>query len=80
LRIVLREAVNKLAEASIRLACSDSIAVVLSPESISVTIVLRVPLGPIPVLMNKESIMGVACPALAAVAVASGLGLISLAA
>lgn len=40
----------------------------------SVTIVLAVPLGPIPVLMKTESIMGVACPALAAVAVVSGLG------
>jgi len=39
----------------------------------SVTIVLLVPLGPIPNLMNMESIIGVPCPAFLAVAVLSGL-------
>ena len=42
----------------------------------SVTIVLLVPLGPMPVLMNLESMRGTDCPALMAVDVVSGLGVI----
>ena len=51
-------------------------AVVLRPLSMSVAMVLAVPLGPIPVLMNNESILGVSCPALMAVDVLSGLGVV----
>lgn len=43
----------------------------------SVAMVLLVPFGPIPVLMNRESTTGVGCPALLAVAVESGLGVVS---
>ncbi len=55
----------------------NTFAVLLSAASMMVVMVLLVPLGPIPVLMKSESTLGVDCPALSAVAVVSGLGVIN---
>ena len=53
-----------------------TLAVVLSPESISVIIVPAVLLGPNPFFMNSESIMGTEMLAVRLTAVEMGLGVI----
>ena len=57
----------------------DKTSVVLSPRSMSSTIVPKVPFGPSPFKMNWEVIRGMGSPLLMAVAVESGLGVISFA-
>ena len=76
--IVAEDWTNCLADKSMLYACWDNIYVVLSPLSISSTMVFIVPLGPIPVLIKIESMFGSGSPGTTP-SVAVGSGVINLA-